>query len=108
MYRRIMNWPRLGRAVHDFVAFGVVSMRGKVVALAGMAACATLTFFIFGAAWMTLAAVAGIAIGAGFVVTRPSEAALRPYGLNAAPGHCPFLAQMQSCFPPAPRFSLPQ
>lgn len=72
MYQRIVAWPRVGPAVNDFVADGVIARRSKAIALSGMAVAALVVAFTpLGTVPMALG-LAAIAVGAGYVATRPS------------------------------------
>jgi len=73
MYQRILTWPRVGPAVEDFVANGVIKRRGKMVAVSGMAIAAIIVALTPMDVVATIAALAGIALGAIYVLTRPSQ-----------------------------------
>lgn len=73
MYRRILNWPRVGPVVEDFVANGVINRRSKTVAVFGMAVAAIIVALTPMGVITTVASLAGIALGALYVLTRPSE-----------------------------------
>lgn len=70
--KRIRNWPRFGRAVSLFLDHGVISRRGKAAALGAMMLSAVLIILLTEgvALWGGLG---GIAIGALYVATRPSQ-----------------------------------
>lgn len=73
MRNRIFAWPRIGPVVQDFVEHGVLSRRGKQHAVLGMllgVLIAALTRPSFG---VLLLAVALVASGIAYVMTRPSE-----------------------------------
>lgn len=71
MYARIMSCPRIGPAVEDFVLHGVIRRRGKIVALAGMMLAAIIVVLTPMGTIAAYAAVAGIVVGALYVLTRP-------------------------------------
>lgn len=73
MYRRILNWPQVGSVVEDFVANGVINRRSKKVAISGMAVAAIIVALTPMGVTTTFASLAGIALGACYVLTRPSE-----------------------------------
>lgn len=74
MYQKIMNCPRVGPVVEDFVEHGVVSRRSKTIALTGMIFAAAIITLAPMALLPTVASLAGIAVGACFVLTRPGKA----------------------------------
>lgn len=71
MYRRILAWPRVGRAVDDFITHGVISRKGKIAAISGMGFATVLIALSPVARTATLIAILGIAVGASYVLTRP-------------------------------------
>ncbi len=73
MYQRILTWPRVGPAVGDFVADGVVKRRGKMIAVFGMTVAAIVVVLTPMDTVATIAALLGIALGAIYVLTRPSQ-----------------------------------
>jgi uncharacterized membrane protein YbaN (DUF454 family) len=73
MYQRILTWPRIGSAVEDFVANGVIKRRSKVIAISGMAVAAIVVALAPMEVVPTVASLAGIAVGAIYVLTRPSQ-----------------------------------
>ncbi len=73
MYQRILNWPRVGSAVEDFVASGVIKRRSKIVALSGMAIAAIIVALTPMDLIPTIASLVGIALGAIYVLTRPGQ-----------------------------------
>jgi len=75
MYRRIVTLPRVGTAIEDFLAYGVISRHSKRAATIGMAGMAVIILLLPFGAVSTIASLTGIAIGTVFVLTRPSEAA---------------------------------
>ena len=72
MYQRILAWPRFGPAVDQFLTQGAISTRGKAAALTGMALGAALVLYSAPGPILTTIALITIAIGAAYVVTRPS------------------------------------
>ena len=74
MYQRILTWPRIGAAVEDFVSSGVIRPQGKVLALTGMVVAAIVIVLTPLNDIATAASLAGIAVGACYVLTRPSGA----------------------------------
>ena len=73
MYRRILAWPGIGRTVDDFISHGVISRKGKIAAVCGMAVATVLVALSPMAQTATLIALGGIAIGATYVLTRPES-----------------------------------
>lgn len=73
MYRRILSWPRVGSAIGDFICHGVIRPASKRIALGGMAAGGLLTIVVNVDRGPALAAVLGLSIAAGYVLTRPSS-----------------------------------
>jgi len=73
MYQRILTLPRVGSAIEDFVTDGVIRRRSKTLAVSGMAVMAIIMALIPLGAVSTFASIAGIALGACYVLTRPSE-----------------------------------
>lgn len=73
MYQRILTLPRVGSAIEDFISYGVIKRRSKKIAITGMAVMAIFVLLLPIGAVSTFASVAGIAIGAAYVLTRPSE-----------------------------------
>lgn len=72
MYQRILTLPRVGPAIEDFISHGVIKRRSKKIAVTGMAVMAIIVLLLPMAVVSTMASIAGIAIGAVFVLTRPS------------------------------------
>jgi len=72
MHRRILAWPRIGQAVEHFMTQGAISTRGKAAALTGMALGAALVLYSAPGPILTSIAMITIALGAAYVVTRPS------------------------------------
>jgi uncharacterized membrane protein YbaN (DUF454 family) len=71
MYARIVAWPHLGGPIADFLDNGVIEARGKAIALTGMAFG---SLFILLSPLMplpTALSLAGIALAAVYVATRP-------------------------------------
>ncbi len=75
MYRRILTWPRVGPTVEDFVANGVIRRRSKIIALCGMVVAAIVVAVAPMDVIPTIASLAGIAVGAIYVLSRPSQTA---------------------------------
>lgn len=73
MYQRILTLPRVGPAIEDFISYGVIKRRSKRIAITGMAVMAIIILLLPMGVGSTFASIAGIAIGAVFVLTRPSE-----------------------------------
>ncbi len=73
MYRRILAWPGIGRTVDDFITHGIIRRKGKIFAIAGMAAATALVALSPMAKVATVIALVGIAIGATYVLTRPES-----------------------------------
>jgi uncharacterized membrane protein YbaN (DUF454 family) len=73
MARKIYAWPGAGPVVEAFLSHGVIARRGKIGALAGMGLAAVVVAFTplsAAATWITLA---GIALAALYVTTRPES-----------------------------------
>lgn len=73
MYRKIMAWPRVGAAINDFVADGIIARRSKAIALSGMAIAALVVAFTPLSAVPMALSLGAIAVGACYVVSRPSR-----------------------------------
>ena len=73
MYQRILTWPRIGHAVKHFVSDGVITRRSKIIAVFGMGVAAIIVALAPLGDVPTIASLAGIAVGACYVLTRPSE-----------------------------------
>lgn len=72
MYRRILAWPRIGKAIGDFITHGIIRPTSKRIALAGMAASALLIILLNVDQGIVAATIFGLFIAAFYVVTRPS------------------------------------
>ena len=74
MYQRILTWPRVGPVVEDFIANGVIKRRSKTIAVLGMAVAAVVVALTPMDLVTKFAALAAIALGAIYVLTRPGQA----------------------------------
>lgn len=72
MYRRIVSWPGIGRAVEDFRNGGAIAPRGKVLAVLGMSVAAAAVLLSPLPAVFDSVSLAGIALGVVYVVSRPA------------------------------------
>jgi len=73
--QRILDHPRFGPPVRDFVHHGVLSRRAKSLALFGIAANFTLTWMLVDMTPMTVAILATVlAAVSAYVATRPEMA----------------------------------
>lgn len=64
----------LGPPLQDWSEYGVIPLRAKLVAVGTMALSATLVITFSSMPWYGLVAMLGLmAVGAGFVLTRPSK-----------------------------------
>lgn len=75
MARRIFAWPGVGPAVEGFLSHGVITRKGKVGALIGMAVSGVIVALTPIALTGRLITLAVIALAALYVATRPE---LRP------------------------------
>ena len=73
MYRRILNCPKVGPAIGDYADGGIVRRRSKYMALAGMSTGVVAVMLVPISAAAMGAALAGIAIGAIYVITPPER-----------------------------------
>ncbi|MGB0748495.1 MAG: YbaN family protein [Magnetospiraceae bacterium] len=73
MYRRIVAWPRIGPVVENFLTYGVISRRGKMVAGLGMAVSALIILATVSGLVYQLLGLGGLMIGATYVATRPER-----------------------------------
>jgi len=71
MYRRIVEWPRIGPIIADFVDNGVLTARSKAIALSGMGLAALVIAISPLSRIATAGALSLIALGALYVATRP-------------------------------------
>jgi uncharacterized membrane protein YbaN (DUF454 family) len=72
MYRKIVEWPRLGPIIRDLVEDGVLSTRSKAIALSGMGTAALIVVLSGLSEVATAGALSMIAAGALYVATRRS------------------------------------
>lgn len=73
LYRRLVSHQRFGKPVQNYIEAGMISRKGKLAALFGMALSAAI--MLLTAANPTVLAFAsfGLAIAAVFVITRPEN-----------------------------------
>ncbi len=106
MYHKLLTWPKLGPAIHDFLVHGIIGTNAKYAALGAMALCAIVIALISFGSWVMGLGLFGIAVGATVVLTRPSARAASgsPYRGAHGQSECPFLASVQTPFPGAQHF----
>ncbi len=69
---RLLNHPRYGRGLRDWIEHGVIRRRGKVYAIGGMILGSTLSFFTLETTWVARTIVLVILLGAAiWIATRP-------------------------------------
>jgi uncharacterized membrane protein YbaN (DUF454 family) len=84
MYRRIVEWPRIGPIIFDFVEYGVLSARSKTIALSGMGLAAVIVAFSPLGPIALVGALSFVALGALYVATRPVAPVALPLAGGAA------------------------
>lgn len=72
---RIRAWPGVGAVVADFVDHGVLAPRAKTGALLGVSLSAAIVIALLPAGFALYAALGLMAVGAGYVATRPTHRA---------------------------------
>lgn len=73
MAQRIRDWPRVGRAVSDFLDHGTIRPGGKVAALVGLALSGVVLQLTLSPSFLRLAAQGLLALVALYIVSRPSR-----------------------------------
>ncbi len=70
----LYNHRVFGPPLRDWSAYGIIPMRAKIIALSTMAVSATLVILFSDVPWFGLVGMLSLmAIGAGFILTRPSK-----------------------------------
>lgn len=73
---RLRAWlerhPRFGPPIRDWATRGAISQRNKTRAMLAMAVVVALSLAVGAPGWVLAVQAAGIAVGLGFVLSRPS------------------------------------
>lgn len=72
LYQRLVNHPRFGLAIRNYLDHGVISRRGKWAANISLSISAAILCFSPLNQWAMFAGLMGIMIASIFIVTRPS------------------------------------
>lgn len=75
MYRRIVTWPQIGKVIGEFTTHGIIRPVSKRIALGGMAASVLLMMLLRVDHFVVAATIPLLFCAAGYVMTRPTEAA---------------------------------
>ena len=71
---KLLEHPRFGRGLHDWIEHGVIRRRGKVYAIGGMAIGASISSLAVQTTWQIKAAIAVILLAAAvWIGTRPES-----------------------------------
>jgi uncharacterized membrane protein YbaN (DUF454 family) len=71
LYQKLVGHKHFGKAIQDYLDYGVVSRKDKLAALLGMSFSASLILLAPLNYYLTLGGILGLAIAATYVITRP-------------------------------------
>jgi len=81
--QRILDHPRFGPPIRNFVHHGMISRRSKVISISGIAANFVLTLLLADLAPVTVAILAAVlATVSAYIATRPEAAPVRAQTLS--------------------------